>query len=251
LQKEKLKIWKLLIERGFARDKSHAESLLLSGSVLIQDKVINKLGLLVEKNVNIRIRQKIPDYVSRGALKIKPILEKWNISIKGKVCIDLGASTGGFTQVLLEKGASLVYAVDVGYGQLAGKLQNHPKVKVLDRTHYKNLNLDLIKILGEEIFVTMDLSFTSVIPALKKIQELFYKTNKRVEGLSLIKPQFEAKTEELEKGIVKNSSTRFKILKRTLGESKKIHTLNLLKLTQSPLEGTKGNIEYFLYWKLF
>lgn len=250
MPKEKHKIWELLVERGLARDKANAESLLMSGSVLVEDQPVTKLGLIFPKDANIRIRQKIPDYVSRGAQKIKPILEKWNISVDDVVCIDLGASTGGFTQVLLEKGARNVYAVDVGYGQLAGKIQNNPKVIVMDRTHFKDLKYENFSNLEQEVFISMDLSFTSLLPALQKVHDLFSEKIVRVSGLSLLKPQFEAKESELEKGIVKNNNLRFHIIKRTMREIRKIRNIKIIKFTNSPIKGMEGNIEYFIYWKL-
>ncbi len=250
LQIEKRKISEILVERGFADSLEQAESLLLSGSVLVNDKPVTKKGLLFPITVNIRIREKIARNVSRGVNKLKPILEKLNISVINKICIDLGASTGGFTQVLLEKGAKMVYAVDVGYGQLAYKLQTNPKVKVFDRFHYKKISWDLFDEGETNYFVTIDLSFTSIVPALEKLSELY--TQKRyviLEGLGLIKPQFEAKKDELEKGIVKDSKIRFCILKRVLKKIKKIPHLKLLKLTKSPILGTQGNQEFFVYWK--
>lgn len=251
MRKEKRKISEILVQRGIANSLEHAEALLLSGSVLVNEVLVTKKGLLFPIDVAIRIRENIAHNVSRGVYKLKPILEKWNISLQNKTCIDLGASTGGFTQVLLEKGAKSIYAVDVGYGQLAYRLQKNPKVKVLDRLHYKNLDWNLLNESEKEYFITIDLSFTSIIPAIQKIQTLFSeKKDIHVEGIGLIKPQFEAKREELEKGVVVNSKIRFKILKRVIGKLKSIPHVKLIKLSKSPILGAEGNQEFFIYWKL-
>ncbi|MCX7999679.1 MAG: TlyA family RNA methyltransferase [Leptospiraceae bacterium] len=250
MPKEKRKISEILVERGLATSLEHAEALLLSGSVLVNDVPVTKKGFQFPIDVSIRIRENISHNVSRGVEKLKPILEKWNISVQNKVCIDLGASTGGFTQVLLEKGAKSVYAVDVGYGQLAYKLQKDNRVKVLDRTHYKKLNWNRFTPLETHYFITIDLSFTSIVPVFEKIQKLYEERREiLLEGVGLIKPQFEAKREELEKGVVKDSRIRFQILKRILRKLKKIKNLRLIKLTRSPILGTEGNQEFFIYFQ--
>lgn len=250
LQKEKRKISEILVERGFATSFEHAEALLLSGSVLVNDTPVTKKGLLFPVDIPIRIREKIAHNVSRGVKKLKPVLEKWEISCKDKTCIDLGASTGGFTQVLLEKGARIVYAVDVGYGQLAHKLQINPKVKVLDRFHYKKLNWSILQENEINYFFTIDLSFTSILPALEKLSELYnQKPHIQFEGVGLIKPQFEANKNELEKGIVRNKNILFQILKRVIKKMKTIPNLKLLKLTKSPILGADGNQEFFIYFR--
>lgn len=250
LPKEKRKISEILVERGFATSLEHAEALLLSGSVLVNDTPVTKKGLLFPFDVPIRIREKIAHNVSRGVKKLKPVLEKWEISCKEKTCVDLGASTGGFTQVLLEKGAKLVYAVDVGYGQLAHKLQTNPRVKVLDRLHYKKLNWDFFPENETNYFFTIDLSFTSILPALEKLGELYKeKPYIQLEGVGLIKPQFEANKNELEKGVVRNKKILFQILKRVIKKMKMLPHLKLLKLTKSPILGAEGNQEFFIYFK--
>lgn len=250
MPKEKRKISEILVERGLATSLEHAEALLLSGAVLVEDIPVTKKGFLFPIDVSIRIRENISHNVSRGVEKLKPILEKWDISVQTKVCIDLGASTGGFTQVLLEKGAKSVYAVDVGYGQLAYKLQKDNRVKVLDRTHYKKLNWNQFTPLETNYFITIDLSFTSIVPVFEKIQKLYEERREiLLEGIGLIKPQFEAKREELEKGVVRNNKVRFTILKRVLRKLKNIKYLQILKLAQAPIRGAQGNQEFFIYFQ--
>jgi 23S rRNA (cytidine1920-2'-O)/16S rRNA (cytidine1409-2'-O)-methyltransferase len=251
LPKEKLKIWEILVNEGFAKNKQHAESLILSGSVLIEDRPITKSGLSFPINSKIRIREKIPEFVSRGALKIKPVIEKLNLNLNDWIAIDLGASTGGFTQVLLEKNVQKVYAIDVGYGQIAGKLRNNPRVVVLDRMHYKELTLQLIQESEGRVFISMDLSFTSIVPALQKIEDLFVESSfKNIMGLSLFKPQFESRPDELEKGIIKDNKIRFQILRRKIREIRKLQFLKIHRIIESPLPGAEGNIEYFLHWTI-
>jgi len=162
LRIEKIRLDELLIKRGFAPDNKIATSLILSNSVLIDDRPVTKAGEKFSLDANIRIRERIKEYVSRGAHKLKPVIEKFNINIQNRICIDLGASTGGFTEVLLEKGAAKIYAIDVGYGQLADRLRQNPKVQVKDRFHFKELTWENLNKIYSDLFITTDLSFISI-----------------------------------------------------------------------------------------
>jgi len=206
LAQEKIRLDDLLIERGIAQDRTYAQSLILSGSVLVNDQVETKSGFLFSRKVIIRIKEKIKNYVSRAAHKLLGALEKFpKYPIESQYCIDLGASTGGFTQVLLEKGALKVLAVDVGYGQLEERVRQHQKVEILDRFHFKNLEWKHISHQGNSISVTADLSFISMEKVFIKLQELFEKNNQtEIQALLMVKPQFELSAEFLEKGIVKD-----------------------------------------------
>ncbi len=245
---EKLRLDELLLRLGLANDLSKARSLILSGSVLLNDVVVDKAGVMYPVNSHVRIRAKIGEYVSRGAYKLKPILEKWNISVENQICLDLGASTGGFTQVLLEKKAKMVFAMDVGYGQLAGKLRNDSRVKVLDRFHIKNLSPEIFTEPVSELFFTMDLSFISLKNVFPHILRLQQTMGIHIEGLSLLKPQFEADPNDLEKGILKSKKIQFLICKDMLRYLQKDFILK--GFTKSPITGADGNEEFFIYWKL-
>jgi 23S rRNA (cytidine1920-2'-O)/16S rRNA (cytidine1409-2'-O)-methyltransferase len=248
LRIEKIRLDELLLRQGLAPDLQKARSLILSGSVLLNDVVVDKVGVLYPINSNVRIRAKIGEYVSRGAYKLKPILEKWNIPVEGKVCLDIGASTGGFTQVLLEKKAKMVFAIDVGYGLLAGKLRNDSRVKVVDRFHIKNLSPKILEEPVSELFFTIDLSFISLKNVFPHILRLQQTMGIGMEGLSLLKPQFEADSSDLEKGILKNKQIQFSICKDMLRYLKKDFILK--GFTKSPITGADGNEEFFIYWKL-
>jgi 23S rRNA (cytidine1920-2'-O)/16S rRNA (cytidine1409-2'-O)-methyltransferase len=250
LPKEKIRLDTLLLELSITNDIKRAQSLILSGSVFVDEKKITKTGIKFHRDVNIRIKNVIPEYASRGANKILPVLEKFKIDLKGKKCIDLGASTGGFTDVLISKDVESVIAIDVGYGQMIERLRNHPKVHVVDRFNAKDLNWDIIKKEKINIFIVIDLSFISLLsiyPAIHRLKKEEMDAN--IEVLSLIKPQFECNPVFLEKGILKNSNERFSVIKKILKYIRKMKS-EPLGLTISPIRGTEGNVEYFIYWKV-
>ncbi|WP_167881600.1 TlyA family RNA methyltransferase [Leptospira wolffii] len=260
MAREKIRLDELLLRRGFAKEISRARSLILSGSVLVNDRVVDKVGISVAENSEIRIRDIIPKYVSRGAYKLKAAIEKWDIDLKGKLCMDWGASTGGFTQVLLEEGAGSVFAFDVGYGQMASKIAMNPKVIVRDRFHIKetswNLLHELWKTLSDsefpkEIFLVMDLSFISLEAVLPTIARLKAE-NPSVswKAVSLFKPQFETEARYLEKGVLKDSVMRLRVLRWFLRFLRKKIGGNLLGLSESPITGRDGNREILVYWEI-
>lgn len=259
MAKERIRLDSLLLKRGFAETLEKARSLILSGSVLINEQKITKAGLQFPENSEIRILNVIPRYVSRGAYKLLKAFESFSINAKGKVCIDLGASTGGFTEVLLEKGAWKVFACDVGYGQLAERLRNHPSVVVKDRFHLKNLSaseVDWENLKGlvpdsNSILIVMDLSFISlrsVFPVIKRFRG--EKNIPKIECVTLIKPQFEADPKDLVKGVLRNSNVRWKIVRSICKFLKTEIGASNLGLEWSPIEGREGNKEILLYWTI-
>jgi 23S rRNA (cytidine1920-2'-O)/16S rRNA (cytidine1409-2'-O)-methyltransferase len=259
LAKEKIRLDSLLLKRGYAETLEKARSLILSGSVLINEQKITKAGLQFPENSEIRILNVIPRYVSRGAYKLLKAFESFTVEAKGKLCIDLGASTGGFTEVLLEKGAWKVFACDVGYGQLAERLRNHPKVVVKDRFHLKNLSASEIDwdVLKERvsdpnsILIVMDLSFISlrsVFPILKKFKEEIYIP--KIECITLIKFQFEAEKKDLVKGVLRDPKIRWKVVRSICKFLRLEIGASILGLEWSPIEGREGNKEILLYWEL-
>lgn len=249
LAQEKIRLDDLLVERGIANDRTFAQSLILSGSVLINDQVQSKSGFLFTRNVNIRIKERIKSYVSRGAHKLLSALEKFsNFPIKSQYCLDLGASTGGFTQVLLEKGADRVLAIDVGYGQLEERIRKNPNVEILDRFHFKNLEWKHISDKVNSISITADLSFISIENVFIKLQDLFEKNNQIViHALLMVKPQFELGDEFLDKGIVKDQHESLKVILKLIRKARKIHNAKFLGISRSGVLGTEGNQEYFIY----
>ncbi|TGN20391.1 TlyA family RNA methyltransferase [Leptospira idonii] len=251
MPKEKIRLDAYLIKHELCDGEKHALSLILSGSVLINDTPIFKPGTLVKPNDKIRLREVIKQYVSRGAWKLLGAFSSFpDLSVKDKLCFDFGASTGGFTQVLLEKGASRIFAIDVGYGLLSQRIANDPKVTVLDRTHIKDLNWDLLP-RESSVFICMDLSFISLSSVFPTITRLANESCETAwEGVSLVKPQFELDSNFLVKGIV----TDPKLLGRSIISvwrkiRKQDPTFRCLGLAESPIQGADGNREFLLRWK--
>ncbi|ABZ92628.1 rRNA methylase/Hemolysin-tylA [Leptospira biflexa serovar Patoc strain 'Patoc 1 (Ames)'] len=250
--KEKIRLDDYLVREGYAKDLKLAQSLILSGSVLVNDTIVSKVGTLISNKDKVRTKEKIKTYVSRGAYKLLGAFDRWKtIQVEGKTCIDLGASTGGFCQVLLEKGAIRVIAVDVGYGQLAQKIANDPKVFVLDRTHLRELPKLPLGALTKETWITMDLSFISLVPVFSHLLPLFQKyPDIHWQGISLFKPQFEVHPSKLEKGILIDSHNIGKTIKNVWLKIKKNDPkLEFLGLGESPIQGADGNREFLIRWE--
>lgn len=248
MPREKIRLDDLLVSRGLAESLKKAESLILSGSVLVDERVVTKTGLKFYAESVIRIKEVIRDYASRGARKLLPILEKWEIDVMGRDCIDLGASTGGFTDVLLRRDAKSILSVDIGYGQLIERLRKNSRVTVLDRFHVNELKWENLGT-GGDFLIVMDLSFISllsVFPTIFRLQR--EKENSRFEVLSLVKPQFEINPEKLERGIVRDRNLRFFVLKKVLRGIRKEGGV-VLHLGESPIQGTEGNVEFFVHWE--
>ena len=243
MNKKKLKkrIDQILCEKGFFESRNKAQAVIMAGQVYVNKKLVKKSGDLFDENVIIRLSNK-NEFVSRGALKIEPVILNQNISIKNKVCLDIGSSTGGFTEVLLKHNAKKIYAIDVGYGQLHEKIKYNKKVISFERTNAKYLDH---KIIPEKIdIIVCDASFIS----LKKVINVplnFLKNNGYV--IALIKPQFEAKKNEVKKGgIVKDSLIHERVcneIKEWFEEEKKF---KVLKIIESSIKGPKKNKEFFI-----
>ena len=249
MPKEKIRLDELLVILGYTESLKKAESLILSGSVFVDNKKITKSGIKFSKDINISIKNVIHEYASRGAYKLLPIIEKFNINIKDRFCIDMGASTGGFTDVLLRKGAFNVLAIDVGYGQMIERLRNDERVRVLDRFHAKDLSWDYL-IKGANYLIVMDLSFISLLsiyPYLIQLSRINRDTE--FEILSLIKPQFECNPLKLQKGVLKDQNEKFRVIKKIIKYIKKENCMTM-HLAESPVKGMEGNTEYFIHWKI-
>ena len=243
LDKERLDV--ALVKLKLVNTRQIALSTIISGKVFIDDKKILKAGTIVKKNSLIKVRKREYEWVSRGGLKLSPVLKKFKIILKNKICLDIGSSTGGFTDVLLKEGALRVYCVDVGYGQLAWKIRNDKRVVVLEKTNARYLNNNQINQLVQ--ILVCDVSFISIkkiIPACLKF------LSKDAYLIVLIKPQFEAGRENISKGgIIKDD----KIHKIVCDDIKKwfIEKLNkeVISIIESSIKGQKGNKEFFILAK--
>ncbi|MBM3238523.1 TlyA family RNA methyltransferase [Candidatus Poribacteria bacterium] len=243
----------IMVERGLVANLEEAKRLIMAGKVLVNGQKADKPGKTFSVDsplgrsrgwVSIEIQEDMP-YVSRGGLKLEKSLRDFNINVRGKVATDIGASTGGFTDCLLQHGAKFVYAIDVGYGQLAWKLRHDPRVKVLERTNIRYVQRsDFDKRIE---LATIDVSFISLRKVLPVVVKLF---NGNGEVIALIKPQFEANRHLVEKGgVVKDPEVH----KQVIAELIRYSTHNgftTAGLTYSPITGPAGNIEYFIFLKL-
>lgn len=234
----------LLVEKGLVDTRTRAQARILAGDVIVEDQCVNKPGTLVEEKAAIRLRNNSLPYVSRGGLKLKAAIERWPAPIQGAVCIDVGASTGGFTDVLLQEGAKEVYAIDVGYNQLAYSLRQDPRVHVMERTHILRMNPQSLKVMPN--IGVVDVSFISLTRVLPKLCELI-----AVPGTiyALIKPQFEVGPEFVKKGgIVRDEKARLDAVLRVLELGKQLG-LNDDGFIESPIQGADGNIEYLVAFR--
>jgi len=231
----------LLTERGLIESRERAKAVIMSGNVFVAGKRADKPGMQVSPGVLIEVRS-IPEFVSRGGQKLEKALKTFGVSPDGKICIDCGASTGGFTDCLLKNGARLVYAVDVGYGQLAWSLRNDPRVITMERTNIRHVTADMFNIRPE--IAVIDVSFISLSLVLPVVSGLLTGNG---EALCLIKPQFEAGREKVgKKGVVRDPETHKSVLDAFIGCSTQ-SGFAVKGMTHSPVKGPEGNIE-FLGW---
>lgn len=236
----------ILVDKGFFETKSKAQAAIMAGDVIVNDEKITKAGFQLEFKETTKIEVKTMPFVSRGGYKLDKAIKVFDIDLQGKVCLDAGASTGGFTDCMLQYGAKKVYAVDVGYGQLAWKLRNDDRVKVFERVNIRNCTPEEIYSKDEErpTFCAMDLSFISITKVLENILKLMQDGEKTV--VALIKPQFEAGKDEVGKnGVVREKETHIKVIKNVVEFASSIgfHTV---ALDFSPIKGPAGNIEYIV-----
>ena len=232
-----------LIKQKLASGQKDAEALILSGNVRVNERTVDKPGQIIKADAKITVQKSMP-YVSRGGLKIEGAFRDFKISAAGKKIIDVGASTGGFTDFLLQAGASAVTAIDVGYGILAWKLRNNPAVTVMERTNVRNLKQERIPYIAD--IVVADVSFISIKKIFEKIYQ-FTKDSGKI--LLLVKPQFEAERSDVgEKGIIKDTDIHKKVLKSVLGFVLDFECV-LEGLAFSRIRGAKGNVEYWIYIK--
>lgn len=232
----------LLVQKGFFTSREKAKASIMAGEVFADGKKINKAGDIISIYSSLEIKGKSNPYVSRGGLKLEKAIKYFNIDVKDKIAMDVGASTGGFTDCLLKNGAKKVYAIDVGYGQLDWSLRNDERVINMERTNIRHLD-DLPDIVD---IITIDVSFISlaiVIPSVKK----FLKNGGEL--VSLIKPQFEAGREKVGKnGVVRDKSVHIEVINKIIDVLKDL-SFSVRGITFSPIKGPEGNIEYLIYAK--
>ena len=244
---KKQRLDEILVEHNFFETKSKAQSAIMAGDVKIDDKVITKAGYQLAFSSKLNIEIKTMPYVSRGGFKLEKAIKEFNIKLDNRICLDSGASTGGFTDCMLQNGAKMVYAVDVGYNQLAWKLTQDKRVKNIEKTNIKNAEFSAIYGENEPVadFCAMDVSFISITKILNNLKNLL---SSNFEIATLIKPQFEAGKEDVGNGVIKDEKVHIKILEG-LVQFFKENGFILLGLTYSPIKGPKGNIEYLAHLK--
>ena len=238
--KERLDV--LLVKKGFYPSREKAKSAIMAGLVFVDGQISDKAGMSINIDCDIKVKQDICPYVSRGGLKLEKAIDLFSIDLKDKVCMDVGASTGGFTDCMLMNGAAKVYAVDVGYGQLAWKLRSDSRVINIEKCNFRYFDQSQV---DEEIdFMSMDVSFIS----LKLIFPMATKLLKDGGSiLCLVKPQFEAGRQQVGKnGIVRDINVHVEVIEKVISYARE-NELIAKNLTFSPITGAKGNIEYLLH----
>lgn len=238
---------KYLTDLGYFDTKSKAAAAIIAGHVKLNDEYITKAGFQINPSKEYDIQVKTMPYVSRGGFKLKKALDTFSVKVEGRICFDAGASTGGFTDCLLQNGAKFVYAADVGYGQLDWKIRSDKRVKTIERTNLKICSFDEIYAENEPVadLLVSDLSFISLTKVLENLKKLLNPGFH--EMVCLIKPQFEAGKENVEKGgVVKDKKVHEEVIENVINFAKNLgYTIN--DLTFSSIKGPSGNIEYLVW----
>ena len=234
----------LMVERALAPSREKAKAYIMSGDVYVDGQKEDKAGTIFKETVKIEVRGNTLPYVSRGGLKLEKAMNNFGVSLDGKVCMDVGASTGGFTDCMLQNGAVKVYSIDVGYGLLDWKLRNDPRVVCMEKT---NIRYVTPEDLGEPVdFSSIDVSFISLTKVLGAIRAYLTEDG---EIVALIKPQFEAGREKVgKKGVVREKSTHHEVIEKVTEFAVSIG-FSVLEITFSPIKGPEGNIEYLVHLK--
>jgi 23S rRNA (cytidine1920-2'-O)/16S rRNA (cytidine1409-2'-O)-methyltransferase len=234
----------LVLEKGIAKSRERARSMIMAGNIFVNDELVDKPGTLVDTDAAVFSKESDLIYVSRGGLKLEHALKNFQLNVNDFVCLDVGASTGGFTDCLLRHGAKSVYAVDVGYGQLDWNLRRNPKVIVIERTNIRYISQELLP----EPFdlITIDVSFISLKIVIPVVRTFLHK-----EGiiLALIKPQFEVGKGQVGKGGIVKDPALHQFVKNDLSNFFTHMGLMCLGIIPSPILGPKGNIEFLMFLK--
>ena len=240
--KERLDV--LLVNRGLAPSREKAKAMIMEGNVFVENQREDKAGSSFDVNANIEIKGNTLKYVSRGGLKLEKAMTHFSIELADKICMDIGASTGGFTDCMLQNGAKKVYAVDVGYGQFAWKLRQDERVVCMEKTNIRYVTPE--DIADRLDFASVDVSFISLTKVLEPARNLLQDDGERV---CLIKPQFEAGREKVgKKGVVREKSVHEEVICKVIDYAVSIGFV-VLNLEYSPIKGPEGNIEYLVYIK--
>lgn len=237
--KERLDV--LMVNNGLAASRELAKAYIMAGDVYVDGNKEDKAGTKVDVNANIELRGKVMPYVSRGGYKLEKAMEVFPVTIEGKICMDIGSSTGGFTDCMLQNGASKVYSIDVGYGQLAWKLRNDERVVCMEKTNVRYITEEQVP--DEPQFASVDVSFislTKVIPPALNVM------SDDAQLVCLIKPQFEAGREKVgKKGVVRDKKVHEEVILKIIDFAFEIG-LNVIGIDFSPIKGPEGNIEYLI-----
>ena len=238
--KERLDV--MLVNRGLAASREKAKAIIMSGIVFVDGQREDKAGSTFDEKVQIEVKGATLKYVRRGGLKLEKAMQHFDVELEGKVCMDVGSSTGGFTDCMLQNGAIKVYAVDVGHGQLDWKLRNDERVVCMEKTNIRYVTPDQIE--ENPSFVSIDVSFISLTKVLGPVKELLEENG---EIVCLIKPQFEAGREKVgKKGVVRDKSVHAEVIHMVMEYAVSIGFV-LCNLEFSPIKGPEGNIEYLLH----
>ena len=232
----------LLVKRNLVQSRERAKTTIMAGLVLVDGQKVDKAGTMVTPEAEIRVRGSTLPYVSRGGLKLEQAIREFGVSLQGKVAADIGASTGGFTDCMLQNGAVKVFAIDVGYGQLAWSLRTDERVVNMERTNVRNVTPEQ---LGQPVdLASIDVAFISLEKVLPAVREMLQPEG---EIVALIKPQFEAGREKVgKKGVVREPSVHEEVIFRVLALARQME-LTPKALTYSPVKGPEGNIEYLVW----
>ncbi|MCD8010467.1 MAG: TlyA family RNA methyltransferase [Lachnospiraceae bacterium] len=238
--KERLDV--LVVKRGIAPSREKAKALIMAGSIFVDGQREDKPGTTFDENAEVVLHGRNMPYVSRGGLKLEKAMAQFGVKLDGKVCMDVGASTGGFTDCMLQNGAVRVYAVDVGYGQLAWKLRQDERVVCMEKTNIRYVTREQVP--EPVAFASIDVSFISLTKVLGPVKELLTKEG---EIVCLIKPQFEAGREKVgKKGVVREKSTHREVISKVMDWAVTLG-FAVRHLDYSPIKGPEGNIEYLLH----
>jgi len=242
---KKKRLDQILVDKNLVTSKSKAQAMIMAGQIYVDGKQINKSGFNLNVDSFIEIKRLGPEWVSRGAIKLIKALDEFNIDVDNKICLDIGSSTGGFTDVLINRGAKKIYAVDVGTNQLHEKLKNNIKVISLEKTNARYLKKEIFNELIE--LMVCDVSFIS----LKKViaPNLKYLSNESI-IIALIKPQFESKKKELKKGVIKDHKIHHRICNDIKEWFESKCSCKVIGIVDSPIKGPKGNIEFLITVKI-
>ncbi len=237
----RLRLDQLVLDKGLAPSRERAKAVVLAGLVSVNGEVVTKAGTLVEATADVALRAPDHPYVGRGGLKLAHALDTFGIAVDGREALDIGASTGGFTDVLLQRGAVRVVALDVGHGQLDWRLRNDPRVVVIE--HFNARHLTLADLPGPADIVVIDVSFISLRQILPAVATVI---REGADVVALVKPQFEAGRDEVRKGVIRDPAVHDRVLAEVTAAGAEVG-LTRVGSTPSPITGQKGNVEFLLH----